>query len=284
MPSQAPQIIRNATLEELKIAVNWAAKEGWNPGLRDAELYYSVDPTGFFMGFLDDQPVSSISAVKYGEDFGFLGFYIVKPGLRGQGYGLEVWEAAMKSLDGRNVALDGVPEQQENYHKSGFRPAFRNVRYEGQGGTAAPVDDRLVPLDQIPFSRVRAYDDPFFPAARPEFLRAWISQPLGHALGLMEDDELRGYGMMRKCRQGWKIGPLYAEEPARADLLLRALAAFADAADPVYLDVPQANPAAVNLARQHGMTAVFETARMYTGPAPDLPLDRIFGVTSFEIG
>jgi len=29
---------------------------------------------------------------------------------------------------------------------------------------------------------------------------------------------------------------------------------------------------------------VFETARMYRGAAPDLPVDRWFGVTSFELG
>jgi hypothetical protein len=44
------------------------------------------------------------------------------------------------------------------------------------------------------------------------------------------------------------------------------------------------NEAAVDLARRHNMTAVFETARMYAGGNPDLSLDRIFGVTSFELG
>ncbi len=32
------------------------------------------------------------------------------------------------------------------------------------------------------------------------------------------------------------------------------------------------------------MTVSFETARMYRGKARDLPVDRIFGVTSFELG
>jgi hypothetical protein len=48
--------------------------------------------------------------------------------------------------------------------------------------------------------------------------------------------------------------------------------------------VPEVNRAAVDMARRHGMERVFETARMYTGEVPDLPLDRIFGVTSFEVG
>ncbi len=32
------------------------------------------------------------------------------------------------------------------------------------------------------------------------------------------------------------------------------------------------------------MTSVFETARMYTQHAPEIALDRVFGVTSFELG
>jgi len=32
------------------------------------------------------------------------------------------------------------------------------------------------------------------------------------------------------------------------------------------------------------MHPVFETARMYTGAIPELPMDRLFGVTSFELG
>jgi hypothetical protein len=55
-------------------------------------------------------------------------------------------------------------------------------------------------------------------------------------------------------------------------------------AAPIFLDTPAVNGAAVDLARGHNMTAVFETARMYAGGKPDLPLDRIFGVTSFELG
>jgi len=32
------------------------------------------------------------------------------------------------------------------------------------------------------------------------------------------------------------------------------------------------------------MTKVFETARMYTGPLPEIDLEGMFGVTTFELG
>jgi hypothetical protein len=53
---------------------------------------------------------------------------------------------------------------------------------------------------------------------------------------------------------------------------------------PVYLDVPEVNPAALALAVRYGMRKVFGTARMYTGAEPPLALDRLYGVTTFELG
>ena len=65
--------------------------------------------------------------------------------------------------------------------------------------------------------------------------------------------------------------------------LYAGLAAWTGA-QPIFLDVPESNAAAVALAERHGLTPGFETARMYAGTAPDEPVERIFGVTSFELG
>src|SRR3989344_1657368 len=120
--------VKRMNRKDLDTAVEWAAKEGWNPGLYDADAFYTTDPNGFFMGYLNDEPVASISVVSYGNGFGFLGFYIVKPEHRGKGYGIKVWNEALKYLSSHNVGLDGVVAQQENYKKSGFKLAYRNIR------------------------------------------------------------------------------------------------------------------------------------------------------------
>lgn len=276
--------IRTMTRGDVDIAVEWAANEGWNPGRHDARCYYAADPDGFLIGLLDGEPVAVISVVKYGESFGFLGFYIVKPGYRGRGYGFQIWKAGLQTLAGRNVGLDGVVAQQDNYKKSGFQFAYRNVRYEGNGGGELPRGAEIVPLSQLPFEIVDSYDRPFFPAERSQFLQTWITQPDCHALGILRDGELSGYGASRPCRRGYKIGPLFADSPDLAESLFLALKSEIQSADPVYLDVPEVNPVAVDLAQRHGMEVVFETARMYTGECPELPLDRLFGVTSFEVG
>ena len=116
---------------EVNIAVDRATREGWNPGLNDTECFYAADQEGFLIGLVNDVPIASISAVKYGRSFGFLGFYIVSPDHRGKGYGYAIWQEGIKSLGERNIGLDGVLSQQENYKKSGFRLAYRNIRFKG---------------------------------------------------------------------------------------------------------------------------------------------------------
>jgi len=279
-----PYTITPATREELDVLLGWAADEGWNPGLHDAGCFYTADPGGFLLGRLEGEAVAGISVVKYGSDFAFLGLYIVRPGLRGRGLGLRLWQAGMATVAGRNVGLDGVVAQQHNYRKSGYSLAWRNIRQEGSGGGSAPVDARAVPLAGVPLTAVLAYDRAFFPDERVDFLRCWIQQPGGTALGWVEDGTLQGYGVLRPCRSGFKVGPLFADSTAVADGLFNALKAAVGKDAKIYLDTPQANREAMALARRHGMTPVFETARMYTGLAPALPLQRLYGITTFELG
>ncbi len=277
--------IRTATRDEVKAIVDWAAAEGWNPGLHDAANYYTADPSGFFLGLLNGEPIASISAVKYGSSFGFMGFYIVKPEYRGQGYGFELGNAVMYYLGScKIIGLDGVVEQQENYKRSGFELAFRNVRYETVNKGENLQHDGIVELSTLSFETIELYDKPFFPADRTAFLKAWIKQPGSAALGVVQKEKLVGYGVIRPCRTGYKIGPLFVDTPDLAEKLFLALRSKAKVSEPVYLDVPEVNPAAVSLAGNHNMKVVFETARMYKGGEPAMPLDRIFGITSFEVG
>ena len=275
--------IRTMRPDELSIAVNWAADEGWNPGLADEACFAAADPGGFFIGELDGVPAATVSCVNYGTSFAFLGFYIVRADLRGRGYGLRMWHAAIAHAGARVIGLDGVVAQQDNYRKSGFTLAYANVRY---GGTVAAPDVRqagVVALDDIPLALVEASDAAVFPAPRPAFLRAWIGAPGHVGRALMRDGALAGWGVIRPCRKGFKIGPLVADDRIAAEAVLSALLAAIGGGE-VFLDIPGINRDAVALVQDLGLAPTFETARMYTGAIPPLRLERVFGVTSFELG
>jgi hypothetical protein len=272
--------------DDVRRMAEWAADEGWNPGNTDVQAFFATDPGGFLVGRVDGVPQVCISVVKYGATFGFLGFYIARPAVRGQGHGLRIWEAGMRRLAGRNVGLDGVVAQQANYRKSGFRLAWNNIRCEGPAPQAtAPAGVTLVDARSIPFDRLAAYDRRFFPEARDSFLAAWITLPERAALVALRDggDEIAGFAVMRACRSTSRVGPLYAATPDIAAALAGALAARSGATA-IAIDVPDFNTAAVRLVGQMGLKPSFETARMYTGPDPAFDRAGLFGVTTFELG
>jgi GNAT superfamily N-acetyltransferase len=149
--------IRTMRPDEVALAVDWAAAEGWNPGLADAACFAVPDPQGFFIGELDGEPAATISVINYGASFAFLGFYIVRPDLRGRGFGLSIWNAAIAHAGARVIGLDGVVAQQANYRKSGFTLAYANIRYGGIVAATAPKAG-VVALGDVPFAMVEAYD------------------------------------------------------------------------------------------------------------------------------
>jgi hypothetical protein len=273
-----------ASFDDVRRMTRWAGDEGWNPGNGDAAAFFATDPAGFLIGRLDGEPQVCISVVKYGETFGFLGFYIARPAVRGKGYGIRVWRAGMARLGGRNVGLDGVVAQQDNYRKSGFRLAWNNVRHEGASPAAkAPAGVELLEARGIAFDRLAAYDRRFFPERRDAFLASWIASPERHALAAVRDGELVGFAVVRACQAASRIGPLFAQSPDIAASLVSALAGRSGATA-VAIDVPDMNKPATALVRQMGLKPAFETARMYTGPDPDIDRAGLFGVTSLELG
>ncbi len=283
---------RNMVRPEVDELVHWAAGEGWNPGLHDADLFWATDPEAFIAADLDGEMIGGGAITSYNGEFGFMGFFIVRPEYRGQGLGDALWHYRRERLlqrlrPGATIGLDGVFEMQSYYAKGGFVFSHRNIRFVTEivdPPAAMQADDEaVVALAELPFEQVADYDRACFPAPRPDFLRAWIAQPDASALGYLRAGQLAGYGVARRCRQGCKIGPLFADDSAAAEALYGRLAAFASGG-PLFLDVPENNPAAMNLVARRQMKQVFGTARMYLGDPPPLAHERIFGVTTFELG
>ena len=101
----------------------------------------------------------------------------------------------------------------------------------------------------------------------------------------MENQQLRGYGTIRKCVEGYKIGPLFSESPSIARLLFEALCARVMSEGPVYLDTPNPNEDAQSMARDYHMIPKFEVIRMYrNGILPTNNDKNVYGITTFELG
>jgi GNAT superfamily N-acetyltransferase len=279
--------LRLMTEDEAYILVGWAADEGWNPGLHDAGIFWATDPQAFVAAELEGELIGGGAITTYGSRFGFMGLFIVRPAFRGRGLGARLWRARLSMLrsrldEGATIGMDGVFDMQDWYARSGFTFSHRSLRFEGVGKAGQPSTG-VVPASQAGFERVAAYDRRCFPAPRETFLRPWLTQPDSLALAAVDRDRVVGYGVARRCHEGIKIGPLFADDADVAESLYVSLAAFAPG-EPVFLDVPEVNAWAMALVRRHRMLAVFGTARMYLGPPPRLDESRIFGITTFELG
>lgn len=279
-----PIEIRPASVQQLEQVLGWAREEGWGPGLEDAAAFHAADPGGFLIGWLGTLPIGSISLVRYGEDQAFLGLFIVRPAFRGRGFGKTLWQAAMDRAGTRTIGLDAVPAQVGRYAAAGFVRAHGTTRWGGHLRGLVTTRSLVRPLGPEDAVAVAEYDAQAFGAPRPEFLAGWLRPTATRqSEAYFEDGAIRGYGSVRRTFAGWKIGPLFADSAAIAEALLATLVTPAGT-DEVAVDIPEPNLAGTALAKRLGFSAGFETTRMYRGPAPAMPLDRIFGVTTLELG
>ncbi|MFN7098180.1 MAG: GNAT family N-acetyltransferase, partial [Gammaproteobacteria bacterium] len=257
---------------------------GWNPGLYDADSFYAQDPHGFFVGRLNDEVIGCCSAVTYEQDFAFFGSYVVKEGYRDQGYGIQMTRHRLAYVGSRLTGLDGVLNMCDKYANLGFRPAHMNIRQAGLSPIhSVEIDPHVFNLQEDMLPDVFAYDRLYFPAARPQFLEQWLRPPAGKVFVYIEKNDIQGYGVIRQCYTGHKIGPLFAETPAIAEKILQALLSTIPG-EPFFLDTPEPNQHALALADSYNAKPSFKTLRMYLHGQPDVNLNNVFGITSFELG
>ncbi len=141
----------------------------------------------------------------------------------------------------------------------------------------------LTPIGDIPFQILLGYDTSIFGINRENFLRRWIEMPSAYGFAKVVGNQVVGYGVIRQCIKGHKIGPLFASDRSLANAIFLSLLEKSGASE-VFLDVPELNNEAMLMAKEHNLTACFETARMYKGNPPNQDVTKVFGVTTFELG
>jgi hypothetical protein len=274
-------------LNGLKVLVEWALQEQWNPGPHDAEIFYRTDPNGFIGIYNEDELIGGGSIVSYNGEFGFMGFFIIKSEYRAKGIGHKLWFERRNRLisrlnSGSAIGMDGVLNMQSFYQKGGFEISFRDERHE-KIGESFDLDARISMISKSDYDLIKACDRKSFGFDRWNFMQHWLEIPDMKRFKFMENNQLKGFALMRPCAVGYKICPLFAEDMETAVALYKACLNSAIGKS-VFLDIPTINPQAVELTSQFNTTYVFECARMYHGKPPELPIHEIYGITSFELG
>ena len=280
-------IFQKLNFEGLKVLIKWADEEGWNPGLDDADVFWKTDPDGYYGYYYNGKLIAGGSIVSYDKQFGFMGFFIVKPEYRSHGIGRKLWYQRRDTLisrlnKGASIGMDGVIAMQPFYKKGGFEIEFRDERHE-KIGEKFDVDKNISVIEEEDFNSVLAYDKQCFGFPRPQFLIPWLKQSNVKTFKYFDDTKLSGFAIIRKTNKGYKVCPLFADNAEIAEDLYKACLNSV-IGEPLYLDIPMKNQDAVGLIKKYNTSYVFECARMYYGKPPQMNINKVFGITTFELG
>ena len=288
--------IRTVLPVDIPVINDWARSEGFAPGAGDIGIYRQTDRQGIWTGCLGEDPVGCIAGIRYNHAYGFIGLYIVRPDQRGRGYGMKLWREALDHLhDVSCVGLEAAENRIDDYSDWGFQPASTTTRWQLEVDSLPdrirslerPEGLRLIHGDDIPEPGVQSYDADRELNPRPHFLSDWLHHPAGVVTALIDSQQnCHGFARIRPCllkhEAGSRIGPLLADSPELAELLIRDLLSASQGS--VIMDSPGGNALAAPLLRKLGFKAVGRTLRMYRGVMPSRQLDEVYGLACLELG
>lgn len=272
--------------DEVAVLRDWARAEGWNPGIHDIDIAWRLDPNAFLALRRDEELVGAGTIYSHHSAFGFMGLFIVRPDLRGNGLGTALWfhrrDALRTRLDPHaSIGMDGVFDMVPFYERGGFELAHRDLRFDGVA--SGEPHESVIDAARIPFGQIDALDAHHFPTTRSTFLREWLAAPGVQSVAIVEDGIVRGFGATRPCEVGHRFGPVIAPNAEIAYRLISTLMSRIDG-QPIQIDIPEINEAGLAIAQRFAMTESFGCARMYLGGIPEVEVHNIYAVTSFEFG
>ena len=282
---------------DIEFVTEISRKEGFAPGVGDLGIYKNTDKQGLWVGWLHDNPIGCIAGVRYNNDYGFLGLFLVIEQFRGNGFGIQLWKKALSHLsDLPCVGLEAAPERIADYSKWGFEISSKTTRWQ-LFGNGKLLEDRFgddvlnnysfVEGSSIPQNAVEKFDEKRETTSRPHFLSSWLNHPAGKVIAVIDQDKrCHGFGRIRPCLlqngDGWRIGPLMAETPKLLKILLIKL--IYSHPGLIIIDAPGLNDYASEVFIELGFQSESETFRMYKGSQPPVSMNDVYGLACLELG
>ena len=283
--------------DDIDFVTEISRKEGFVPGVGDLGIYKNTDKQGLWVGWLNENPIGCIAGVRYNENYGFLGLFLVLDSYRGRGFGLQLWKKALDHLiDLPCVGLEAAPDRIADYSKWGFSVSSKTTRWQllGDGKLLEERfryedlnDFSFVEGSSIPSNAVEKFDETRENTPRPHFLSNWLKHPAGKVIAVIDKyGRCHGFGRIRPCLlkrgDGWRIGPLMADNPKLLTILLKKL--IESHPGLILIDSPGLNKSASEVFKKLGFASESETFRMYRGSQPPVSMNDVYGLACLELG
>ncbi|XP_028514198.1 uncharacterized protein LOC114574812 [Exaiptasia diaphana] len=273
------------------------------PGLEDVECFLASDHPGIYIGELNGTPIGSVSFTKYCSTYYSFGLYLVEEIYRGKGYGMQIFNTAIKEIDSsQNISAYAVPSIAKKYEIHGFRTQWLCSNYD-INLTKALEFLKAIPSNQngltakstteIDQEALLSYDTAVFGYQRNSFLMKWLHAKGSHVKVVVNSERtIVGYAAARVAylqHEGYRLGPLFADSDEAAKVLLKAL--FEEilcngisTSHSVTIFCLKRNSNSMELMEQLHGKHTFDLAYITTKGVPNGCFDKWFGITSPEIG
>jgi predicted N-acetyltransferase YhbS len=279
--------IRTMTVADVPLGMRLKDQAGWNQTAADWQRILALQPDGSFVAELSGRPVGTTATCVF-DAVGWLAMVLVDEAFRGRGIGTRLVEHALRHLDQCGVPcarLDATPLGRPLYEKLGFVAEYELARM-GEKGTG-PIcrhgpKGASHKLDLSPFPGVRplaaeqidavcALDRKVTGTNRRRLIECLYRQQPDAMHIVTSGGEVVGYLSFRRGSRAVQIGPTVAlgAEAGRAlgDAALRLCAA-----QPIFVDIPVPNAAAMSWAESRGLRVQRFLTRMRRGaPVVDRP-------------
>ena len=245
---------------------------GWNQSLQDWKRLLRHDPRGCFVAEWSGRPAGTATTTVYSKDLAWIGMVLVDPDMRRQGIGTALLVRCIERLRQSGVGcikLDATPLGRKVYGPLGFLAEWSLSRWDTAELAPCPAridtasDPGPRPLDSGDIGCVADLDASAFGVARNRMLSMLATQSQTR---VRRDGagRIEGYGMLRPGQRAYYLGPMVAEDESSGIALAEDLLG-AIPGQPLYWDIPDANQAAVRVARRYGMDRQRTLIRMYLG-------------------
>jgi GNAT superfamily N-acetyltransferase len=261
----------------------------WNQTLDDWRRFLAMEPEGCYLAEWNGQSAGTATTIVYGPTVAWIGMVLVHPDHRRRGIGSALLQRCIDHLRERGVSsikLDATPAGKRVYDGLGFKDEWPLARWERTSPWPHPArpDTRIRDWRESDVRLVDRLDTAAFGACRLRLLQALVPQSRCALVFEAAPGQIDGYGLMRKGARACYLGPAAAASTEAGLGLVEALVSRS-AGETIYWDIPDANTAAVEWARQQGFTLQRPLIRMYLGEnsAPSDPRKQ-FALAGPEVG
>ncbi|WP_338130465.1 GNAT family N-acetyltransferase [Cohnella ginsengisoli] len=254
------------------------------------------DREGCFLAEFDGQAAATMTTIRYGDRFGWIGMVLVHPEFRGRGIATQLLQLGIRHLRDqgvRCVKLDATAMGKKVYVPLGFAEEYDVRRYELEaspsmresiGEDAAGYRGEVRTLTEADLEEIAVYDAAIFGADRRAVLERLRAREPKYAFVTRDDRGITGYLMAHQGYEAVQIGPWAASDDRAAESLLAVLLAEVGTGR-IYFDLPCPNVQGIQMAEKAGFRIQRTFCRMYLGvnANPGTP-HLVYGTSGAEKG